>query len=157
MEDKSISYKTSGKEAGVSTLDVSSLQKAAATLAAILVEYKKDDTNIIVRDSVIHRFEYNYELAFKMLKRYLEMTESNSELIHTMSFQDIIRLGNERGLLKSDLKRWKEFREKRNITSHTYDEDKASEVTDVAADFFAEAQFLLDNLQKRTGNDDEAH
>jgi nucleotidyltransferase substrate binding protein (TIGR01987 family) len=133
------------------TLDISSLQKAAATLADILVEYKKDETNVIVRDSVIHRFEYNYELAFKMVKRYLEMTEPNSETIQTMSFQDIIRLGNERGLLRSELKKWKEFREKRNVTSHTYNEDKASDVLAGVADFLAEAQFLLDALQKRAG------
>jgi nucleotidyltransferase substrate binding protein (TIGR01987 family) len=135
----------------MSTLDVCSLQKAAATLAAILVEYKKDETNAIVRDAVIHRFEYNYELTFKMVKRYLEMTESNSETIKTMSFQDIIRLGNERGLLRSELKRWKEFREKRNITSHTYNEDAASDVLAIVADFLIEVQFLLGTLQKREG------
>jgi nucleotidyltransferase substrate binding protein (TIGR01987 family) len=136
----------------MAALDISSLQKAAATLADILVEYNKDETKIIVRDSVIHRFEYNYELAFKMVKRYLEMTEANSETIKTMSFQDIIRLGNERGLLRSELKKWKEFREKRNITSHTYNEDTASDVLAIVADFLAEVQFLLDTLQKRLNN-----
>ncbi|GHV86867.1 hypothetical protein AGMMS50255_1630 [Spirochaetia bacterium] len=136
----------------MSILDLSSLQKASVTLAGILAEYKKDETNIIVRDSVIHRFEYNYELAFKMVKRYLEMTEPNSETIQTMSFQDIIRLGNERGLLRSELKKWKEYREKRNITSHTYDEDKASDVLSIVADFLTEVQFLLDALQKRMEN-----
>jgi hypothetical protein len=80
------------------------------------------------------------------------MTEPNADTIQTMGFQDIIRLGNERGLLRSEVKRWKEFREKRNITSHTYDEDRAADVAAIAADFLIEVQFLADTLQGRTEN-----
>ncbi|MDR1997589.1 MAG: nucleotidyltransferase substrate binding protein [Candidatus Margulisbacteria bacterium] len=131
-------------------LDLTALAKAVKTLDEVLFEQKQHPDNAIIKDAVIHRFEYNYELAFKLLKRYLEMTEASSEVLGTMSFQNIIRLGCERGLLRSELKHWQEFREKRNITSHTYNEKKAAEVVSAAADFLAEARFLLHKLQERT-------
>ncbi|MFI4918135.1 MAG: nucleotidyltransferase substrate binding protein [Legionellales bacterium] len=37
----------------------------------------------------IQRFEYRYELAHKMLKRYLELSEPNAEAIEQMSFSDL--------------------------------------------------------------------
>jgi hypothetical protein len=63
-----------------------------------------------------------------MLKRYLEMTASNPSEIDAMSFQNLIRLGSEKGLLRSDWEQWKIYRQARGTTSHTYDEKKAQEV-----------------------------
>jgi hypothetical protein len=61
-----------------------------------------------------------------MLKRYLEMTASNPSEIDAMSFQNLIRLGSEKGLLRSDWEQWKIYRQARGTTSHTYDEKKSS-------------------------------
>lgn|GEM_PF-2373521 len=41
------------------------------------------------------------------------------------------------------------FREKRNITSHTYDEAKAQEVVAILQDFLVEMNFLLNELKRR--------
>ncbi|MDR1453066.1 MAG: nucleotidyltransferase substrate binding protein [Candidatus Margulisbacteria bacterium] len=130
-------------------LDLTSFEKAIATLGIIWSEYAKNTDNVIVRDSVIHRFEYTYELAFKMLKRYLELTEPSSETISELSFQNIIRLCSERGLLACELEKWKEFRERRNITVHTYNETMAVEVITIIESFLTEARFLLGKLKER--------
>jgi len=63
-----------------------------------------------------------------MLKRYLERTSPNPELIDAMSFADLIRTGNEQSLLLSDWNKWKVFREMRSKSSYTYDEGIGHEV-----------------------------
>ena len=48
-----------------------------------------------LRDAVIQRFEFTYELSHKMLKRFLESTSPSPANIDEMAFQDLIRTGNE--------------------------------------------------------------
>jgi nucleotidyltransferase substrate binding protein (TIGR01987 family) len=102
-----------------------------------------------LRNSVIQCFEFTYELSWKMLKRHLEATEASPAELDLATFQSLIRLGNERGLLKSDWSAWKTYRQARTDSSHTYDAAKAEAVFAVAPEFLAEAQALLRNLQTR--------
>jgi nucleotidyltransferase substrate binding protein (TIGR01987 family) len=69
-----------------------------------------------------------------------------------MSFADIIRTGDEKGLLLSDLEKWNEYRKMRNITSHTYDESKADDIVSNIPDFIAEVGYFLNQLRKKTGS-----
>ena len=78
-----------------------------------------------LRNSVIQCFEFTYELSWKMLKRYLEETEANPAEIDIGTFQNLIRLGNERALLRSDWYQWKTYRQARTDSSHTYDAAQA--------------------------------
>jgi nucleotidyltransferase substrate binding protein (TIGR01987 family) len=103
-----------------------------------------------LRNSVIQCFEFTYELSWKMLKRYLEETEANPAEIDIGTFQNLIRLGNERALLRSDWSQWKTYRQARTESSHTYDAAKAEAVFAVAPDFLAEARALLDELSRRS-------
>ena len=112
-------------------------------------EHKKQKTNLFVRDALIQRFEYSYELAHKMLKRFLELTEPNAEDIDQMSFSDLIRTGAERGLLLHSWDIWSSYRAARNLTSHTYNESKAIEVCKIIPEFFKEAEYLLMQLKSR--------
>ena len=102
-----------------------------------------------LRNSVIQCFEFTYELSHKMLKRYLEETAASPEEIDPMSFQNIVRIGNEKGLLRSDWPRWRTYRQARTDSSHTYDEAKAEAVFAIAPDFLDEARYLFDVLSKR--------
>ncbi|PIR39807.1 MAG: nucleotidyltransferase [Alphaproteobacteria bacterium CG11_big_fil_rev_8_21_14_0_20_39_49] len=122
-------------------IDTSYLEKALNSLNEVL---ELEETPII-RDSAIQRFEYTYELAIKLLKRKLEEMASSAEEIDHMGFKDIIRTGAEKGLIDKP-EAWFEFREKRNITSHTYDEKKAEEVYDILKDFSDKVGFLLSKL-----------
>ena len=130
-------------------LDVSSLIKAIASLDEALNEYGKNPKNRFVRDASIQRFEYTYELSYKMLKRYLEISEPNAEDIDQMSFPTLIRTASERGLVENGWDSWKVYRDARNITSHTYNEDKAVQVCLVIPDFLRDAKYLLLRLQER--------
>jgi len=131
------------------SLDFSSLEKAIASLDEAVTEYKKDFHNKFVRDASIQRFEYTYELSHKMLKRYLEMTEPSAEEIDQMSFPNLIRTGSERGLMLNGWDTWKIFRDARNLTSHTYNEKKASKVCDIIPTFLQDAKYLLAQLKQR--------
>ena len=100
----------------------------------------------IIRDSAIQRFEYTYELSVKLLKRKLEDMASSAEEIDHMGFKDVIRTGAEKGLI-DEPEAWFEYRKKRNITSHTYDEKKAEEVYGILKDFAEKASVLLTKLE----------
>lgn len=128
------------------TLDLTALNNAITSLEEVVELYKQSGTNAILRDSLIQRFEYTYSLSLKMIKRYFKLSAFVFEDIETMTFNATIRQANKMGLLKSDLQVWDMFRQKRNMTSHTYDEDIAKAVAAVAIDFYEEAMYLLNKL-----------
>lgn len=131
-------------------LDLRPLVNAIDRLDEGLVRYRQDISDTQIRDGLIQRFEFTYELSHKMLKRYLEMTSASAEQFDGMPFADLIRTGNERALLLSDWPRWRQYRDMRGKTSHTYDERVALEVVAEIPAFLEEARFLCKQLQKRT-------
>ena len=96
-----------------------------------------------------HEREIEYEISHKMLKRYLEATSASPAGLDAMPFGDLIRTGNEQSLLRGTWPDWKRYREMRAKTSHTYDEGVALQVVAVIPSFLAEAEYLLEQLQKR--------
>lgn len=130
-------------------LDLTSLVNALLRLDEALQAYGAAPENALYRDATIQRFEFSYELSHKMLKRYLEMASANPAGIDEMAFPDMIRTASEQGLLRSGWDRWKDYRNARSITSHTYDEEKAKQVMVIVPDFLQEARALLGELQKR--------
>jgi nucleotidyltransferase substrate binding protein (TIGR01987 family) len=131
-------------------LDLSSLAKAVARLSEALEALDETPDNSLYRDATIQRFEFTYELAHKLLRRYLEMAAATPQSIDEMAFQDLIRTGSEQGLLRSGWDRWKDYRKARGTISHTYDADKAMEVLAIVPDFLLEARHLHDELARRT-------
>lgn len=131
-------------------LDLSSLEKAVARLAEGLARYELDVSDTQIRDGLIQRFEFTYEISHKMLKRFMEMSSANPDAIDEMTFQDLIRTANERNLLKGDWPMWRTYREMRSRTSHTYDEDVALQVVSGIPAFLAESKEVLTRLQEET-------
>lgn len=129
-------------------LDFSSFEKALISLQRVLERSSTVPGDEDIRDACIKRFKYTYELAFKMLKRQLDQELPSREELDQLSFRDVIRVGAERGLIAMP-ERWFDYRDKRNITSHTYDEEKAREVFSVLSDFAADATDLLARLKNR--------
>lgn len=134
-------------------LDFQSLEKAVAQLDAGLREALATPGSELLRDGVIQRFEYTYELSWKMLRRYLEATLPNPEEVDGMSFQALIRTGSEQGLLRSGWDNWLRYRKARGTTSHVYDGEKAREVFSVVPEFLEEARHLLDRLNEKMPRD----
>ena len=130
-------------------LDLSTLHKALGRLDEGYQRYLLDVRDLQIRDGLIQRYEFTYEISHKMLKRHLEMTSPNPEIFDAMPFADLIRTGNELSIIKSDWSAWKLFREMRAKTSHTYDEDIAQTVVQVIPDFIHEARYLAEQLELR--------
>ncbi|GEO01855.1 hypothetical protein NSE01_36870 [Novosphingobium sediminis] len=130
-------------------LDFSPLSNAIARLGEGLVRYQADTADTQIRDGLIQRFEFTYDLAHKMLRRALEEAAANPEEIDRLTFPALIRTGVEQGIVAGEWADWRTFREMRNITSHTYDEAKAVQVVAAIPAFLAEAEALLARLQAR--------
>ena len=127
-------------------MDISALQNALKSLKDAYSEYNKTQ-NEYVRDSVIQRFEYTYTLAVKFIQRYIELNIPNQEDLSTLTFNQLIRQANEMGILLNDLEQWIIYRQKRNITSHTYNIEKAKEVISIVGKFIEEIEYLITKLK----------
>lgn len=128
-------------------LDLSPLARAIERLNEGWARYQKDVRDTQIRDGLIQRFGFTYEISHKMLKRHLEATSANPAEFDDMSFQDLIRMGNERGLLLGGWPEWRNYRDMRAKTSHTYDEEIALEVVACIPGFQEEATYLHKKLR----------
>ena len=127
-------------------MNISALQNALKSLKDAYSEYNKTQ-NEYVRDPVIQRFEYTYALAVKFIQRYIELNIPNQEDLSTLTFNQLIRQANEMGILLNDLEQWIIYRQKRNITSHTYNIEKAKEVISIVGKFIEEIEYLITKLK----------
>jgi nucleotidyltransferase substrate binding protein (TIGR01987 family) len=131
------------------SLNVNSLERELFRLEEGWERYQRDVSDGQIRDGLIQRFEFTYEISHKMLKRFLEATSPTPAIYDTMSFADLIRSGNENALLLGTWSDWKTYRDTRARTSHSYNEDIAREVVDGIMPFIAEARYLLTQLKTR--------
>lgn len=127
-------------------IDLTPFEKALKALDGIIERYDRENNDNAIRDAVIQRFEYTYSLSIKMLTRFLQ--SQATELPDTLTFNETIRKANQMGLLLSDLEKWTEYRQKRNLTSHTYEETIANSVVSVVKDFQKDAKYLLEKLKE---------
>lgn len=130
-------------------LDLTPLNRAIDRLDEGLARYRREIGDLQIRDGLIQRFEFIYEISHKMLKRYLTLTSPSPTQYNEMAFQDLIRTGNELGLLLGAWPDWKRYRDLRSKTSHTYDEDIALEVVSGIPAFLAEARHLQEQIKAR--------
>lgn len=83
---------------------------------------KDADSDDMYLDATIQRFEFCFELAWKLMKAVLEY-----DGIEANSPRGCIREGWKQRLI-SNAEAWLEMMEKRNLSSHTYDENVAREI-----------------------------
>jgi nucleotidyltransferase substrate binding protein (TIGR01987 family) len=75
-----------------------------------------------IRDCVIQRFEFTYELAWKMLKLRLE-----ADAVIARTPKETLQEALQAGFVE-DGNDWSELQRMRNLTSHAYDEVLAERV-----------------------------
>lgn len=98
----------------------------------------------IVRDALIKRFEFTFEMAWKSMYRWLRMKDVD---IPEEPFEVIPRAFNA-GLIADDAG-WTRVRRARNKTAHAYDEKKAIEVVaEVRTDAAPRFRELLERLRQ---------
>ncbi|MGH8643095.1 MAG: nucleotidyltransferase substrate binding protein [Gammaproteobacteria bacterium] len=129
-------------------LELFNLKKAIASLERAVNRSLAAPEDEELRDAVIQRFEYSYELSWRMLKRRLELDAPTPASIEALAFKDLIREGAERGPVAKP-QAWFEYRRQCNITTHTYDEQKAKQVHNAAVEFLRDAKGLLQELESR--------
>ncbi len=107
----------------------------------------KDELNELEEQGLIQSFEYNHELAWKTLKDFLE-AKGLSQLYGS---KDVSREAFKQGLLgdsEQDGLLWLDMIEKRNLTSHTYNEKTAKEIVQaIKNDYFQRFVALRERLQ----------
>jgi nucleotidyltransferase substrate binding protein (TIGR01987 family) len=130
-------------------IDTSSFKQAISRLDEALQRYEQESQDLAVKDSVVKRFEYTYALAYKTLGRFLKAVSGVPKDIDIITLQELVRDGNEMGLLKGDIKDWLEYHKKRNLTPHAYDNDTANKIITIVPKFYEEAKFLLERIEER--------
>ncbi len=99
---------------------------------------------------VIQNFEFVYELGIKMIRRRIELDAATPAETDFADFRDLLRTAAERGLV-ADVDAWFEYRKLRNITSNTYDHERARQVYRGTLAFLSDAKALLKTLEARNG------
>ena len=130
-------------------LDPTPLVHAVERLREGQARYERDRSDEQIRDGLIQRFEFTYELCHRTLRRYLQETSPSAEEVARMSFAELIRAGNAQGLLRAEWPAWRQFREMRTRTTHTYDAASAAGVVAEIPVFLKEVEHLCGELQKR--------
>jgi nucleotidyltransferase substrate binding protein (TIGR01987 family) len=136
---------------GAMALDLTPLTNATARLREGLARYERDTADEQIRDGLIQRFEFTYELCHRTLRRFLREAAASPDELDQMGFADLIRAGGEAGLLRGDWPEWRRYRDMRARTSHTYDAAVARAVVAGIPEFVSEAQHLVDALSLRVG------
>ena len=120
--------------------DLILLTKAVGTLETALGKAKENRDDDIFRDAVIQRFEYTFELSWKTMmaaSRYLGAEAKNP--------RDAIRSAFKFSWIQNP-DAWFDAMDARNQTSHTYHEEVAKEVFEVARQFPDHVRELINNL-----------
>jgi len=120
--------------------------KALAQLTRFL---EREELNELEKQGLIQAFEYTHELAWNVLRDLL-LYQGRTGIIGS---RDASREAFKLGLLGDDEQAgslWLDMIEKRNLTSHTYNEETAEEiVTAIVDDYFDAFITLRQRLQAR--------
>lgn len=111
-------------------------EKAVIKLQEALAQPKDE----FIRDSVIQRFEFSIELAWKTAKKTMGTT--------SQAPKDVIREMAQSGYIEN-VEIWLQAIDMRNLTSHTYKEDLAEKVYLFISSFIGELQKLVQVLKSK--------
>lgn len=95
------------------------------------------------RDGIVQRFEYSYELIWKLSQRILRTNEIKTDTPKAV-FRELGRIG-----WITNVESWMEFQKSRNETSHEYGERLAVKSVELAKIFLPMALELLSILRKK--------
>ncbi|KJR45910.1 Nucleotidyltransferase [Desulfosporosinus sp. I2] len=108
---------------------------------------KYDEANDLLRDGIIQRFEFTFELAWKTLKTIFE----NEGLTGLNSPKTVLREAFSAGLI-NDEGLWLAMLRDRNSTTHIYSEQAAIEICrNIQEKYVMELESLLEKVKTRLG------
>lgn len=106
------------------------------------------DLQETLRAGVIQHFEVAYEQCWKFIQRWIRENVGTEEADFPRTRKELFRIAARQGLIQDPLP-WFDFGDARNLTSHTYDANKAESGYEVALKFLPYAQELLKSLRER--------
>ncbi|MFA6940874.1 MAG: nucleotidyltransferase substrate binding protein [Clostridiaceae bacterium] len=119
--------------------------KALDKLKEGLLQY--NEKNELLRDGIIQRFEFTFELAWKTLKEVFE----EEGLIGLNSPKTVLKEAFSAGIIK-DEKLWINMLLDRNATSHLYSENSAKEIcVNIQGKYIIALEELKNNIITRIG------
>lgn len=121
-------------------MNLSQFSAALERLGAMLAQHEQADQfsallQEAVQESLLQRFKYTLEIAWKSAKRYLVEQEGYDK---EMGPKTVVRLCGELGLL--DAETWLLFLQARQDIAHDYNQHKAEAVLGLVTDFYASAR-----------------
>ena len=119
------------------SIDLTKLHKARG----IFERFRQDMEDDRDKAEAIQAFEFCYELAWKMMKRALE-----SRGQEVGSPKDTFRKAALEKLI-DDPELWFEFQKKRNLTSHTYEQENVASILSIFDKFSEELDQLIRRLE----------
>lgn len=120
------------------------ISKDLRNALARLEEALKLEATTIHKDATIQRFEFSFELAWKLMQA---VAGFKGKGLDARSPKDSIRVAAQIGLIGNPSE-WIEYLKKRNQASHTYDETMADEVYQAARVFLPDGKKLLQSAEK---------
>ena len=119
-------------------------KKALARLHESIADSKRFANNLTFRDGVIQRFELTSELAWKTIREYL-LSEKVADI---NSPKSVMREAYHMNVI-TDEDGWIQILDDRNVTSHIYDEQEATDIYErIAAHHMQLFDKLLDKLSQ---------
>lgn len=136
-------------------LELQPLRDAFTSLSETLTELEDvawfKQQKPVIQDTLIagaiQKFEFVYELSLKMMTRQIKLMSISDENAELSDFRDVLREAVKKGLIEN-MDDWIGYRKMRNITSHTYDYEKAMTVYHQIAAFMQRSGFLLKELEE---------
>ena len=120
----------------IKNVNIERLLKAFKTFKQF---YKHTETWQL-KAGAVKSFEYTYEMSWKTMKKILM-----EEGINALTPRDVFRQAARSGLI-NDPEVWFTFLEKRNFSSHAYDEDEIDVIVDLFDQFAQEVTSFLKNI-----------
>ena len=106
-------------------------------------EVLKKEKDAFMRDSAIKRFEFCFDLSWKLIKAFLEEKKG----IICNSPKGCFREAYKQGFIEYD-DFWIEMTDMRNQTSHTYNEENADTIYNQLPQTLCRFQELLKSIEK---------
>jgi nucleotidyltransferase substrate binding protein (TIGR01987 family) len=116
--------------------------RALSQLKVGIILMNERQLTMLEEQGLIQAFEYNHELAWNVLKDYLEEYGGHTGLIGS---RDTTREAFKRGLIE-DGECWMNMIKSRNLSSHTYDEETAKKLISLIANYFEAFTKLQDKM-----------
>ena len=115
--------------------------RALERLTDVIDLSRQHQLNDYERDSLIKRFEFTFEMAWKLMMSY----EKENGIGQILGSRDVVRHATALSLIDNG-EAWMDMIDARNQTSHLYDEDTVNDIVD---DIIHTYHPLFEELQKQ--------